>query len=251
MAEDRAGDGRWVVRGSAGAAGGRPVLAVTPRQGGAAVWAEAGAIRGLRNPGGAFERAARLGAGDGRSPAGLAMAPDGRVLAAWGAELPGGTIVVSAADRRVRGGWRGLGDIGVGARPTVGMNAAGDAVVAWPASDADGRAGIEGVARMAGGAWRTITIVRLTACGCTYAVDSVAVDGAGAAHVVWSRGGSRDGAVTALATREAGEARWRHRGLGAAAADAATVSAGAGRGAAVAWVGADGGVRVRVRTHGR
>ncbi len=253
MAEDRTGKGRWILRGSSVGARGRPALAVTPRMGGAAIWVENGRVRAARNPGGVFERSVQLSDADAQGTAGVAVSPGGVALGAWGASLPGGTVVISAADRRARGGWRALGDIGLGARPSVAVNAAGIAAVAWPVADDDGRSGIEGVARGADGEWRTLTIVRRTECGCQYTVAATAVDGAGALHVSWSREGGRGPAVGVISTREAGGGPWRHRGVGPQADIAPRLSTGAGRGAAAIWTtpGDTGAVRVRVRGHRR
>ncbi len=83
----------------------------------------------------------RLAGRDPDSPA-LAYGRAGRTLAAWGTRLPGGTMVLAAAERpNATRRWRDLGDLGVGAAPVVGSNARGDAIIAWASADDAGRAG--------------------------------------------------------------------------------------------------------------
>lgn len=252
MAERRAGRADWAIRGLSAGARSRPVLAVTPRRGGAAIWVEGGRVRTAYNPAGIFRPTVQLDDADGEAPAAVAMSPAGGAIAAWGASLPGGTVVLSAAERRSGGGWRTLGDVGLGSRPAVAMNGGGDALVAWPVADDDGRAGVDGVARRAGGDWEPVTIVRRSACGCTYTVGSVAVDGAGAMYVAWSRAEGRTSPVSAVATREAGAGAWRSTTIASPVDAAPRLAAGAGRGAVAVWAadGRGGGVRVRSAARG-
>lgn len=255
MAEDRAGTGRWAIRGSSVGTRGRPALAVTPRRGGAVLWTDDGRVRAARNPGGVFERTVQLSDANGLDPVTVAMSPAGATLSAWGASLPGGTMVLSAAERGVDGGWRALGDIGLGQRPWAALNARGDAAVAWPvAAGQEGGAGIEGSTRRAGRDWEPAIVVPRAQCGCDYVVGSSAVDGSGAIHVSWLRTGTAaPTAVVAVATRAASGGPWRRVTLGNRADAAPRLTADAGGGAAAVWAaaGSGGGVWASAHAGGR
>lgn len=251
MAARPAGRARWTVRRSRLAVGGRPALLVSPGRGGIAMWTAEGSLWAAHDTGDGFEPAVRLAGRDPDSPA-LAYSRAGRTLAAWGTRLPGGTIVLAAAERlSAARRWRDLGDLGVGSAPMVGGNARGDAIIAWASADDAGRAGIEAVTRRAGGGWVPTTIRPRGACDCEYELGGAVVDGTGDAAVSWRRRDETGDGAAAIATRPRSGSRWRIRRVGPVPDyGPPSLAASAGRTAGAVWAssGDDGGVRTRIRS---
>lgn len=254
MAVRAAGRARWTVRRSQLMAGGRPALLAGPGRSGIAMWVGAGSLWASHDPGDGFEPAVRLAGRDPDSPA-LAYGRAGRTLAAWGTRLPGGTMVLAAAERpNAARRWRDLGDLGVGAAPVVGSNARGDAIIAWASADDAGRAGIEAVTRRAGGGWVPSTIRPRDVCDCEYELGGAVVDGTGGAAVSWRRRDQRGDGAAAIATRSRTASRWRVRRVGPVpdyGPPSLTASAGRAAGAVWASSGDDGGVHTRIRSGAR
>jgi hypothetical protein len=243
--------GRWRIGASAIVTAGRPALATGAGGNGVAAWVTDGRVAVARATAAGFERPELAGSGDSPIPA-LSMAGSGRLLAGWRTTLPGGTTVVGAAAGGPTGELRQLGDVGVGDGPRVGINARGDAAVAWSLADRDGdRAGVQALVARAGGSFVPSSVVRPAACQCTYAVAEVAIDGAGGPVVAWRRTSRRAADVAAVSSRAGAGGPWRAIALRPTPeVNGVALAVDGTPGAAVAWVypsGARAMLRGRVR----
>jgi hypothetical protein len=181
----------------------------------------------------------------------MAMGSGGRLVVAWRTRLPGGTAVVGAAVTDEEGRVRNLGDLAVGDDPRAGMNARGDAAVAWVVSDTGGdRGGVAAVAARSGGPWRPVSVVRQSRCACRSAVADVAVDGAGGLLVAWRRYSRRAADLAAVTARSATGRRRSAAMRPAPDAAAADLATDGGPGAAALWT-SGGVVGVLVRAGSR
>jgi hypothetical protein len=229
---------------------GRPALVTGAAGNGAAAWTADGRVFLARSTPSGFERPLRIGDGDSPVPS-MAMGSGGRLVVAWRTRLPGGTAVVGAAVTDEEGRVRNLGDLAVGDDPRAGMNARGDAAVAWVVSDTGGdRGGVAAVAARSGGPWRPVSVVRQSLCACRYAVADVAVDGAGGLLVAWRRYSRRAADLAAVTARSATGRRRSAAMRPAPDAAAADLATDGGPGAAALWT-SGGVVGVLVRAGSR
>ncbi len=224
-----------------------PAIALSAGSGALVAWTADQRTWASRTVDGAFEPPVELSSEDSGSPV-AALSPSGVGLAAWAADLPGGSSVVLGAGRTTPAReWGASRDLGIGEVPRAAINDRGDAVVAWSLAGPGAPQGIEATTRSGRGPWRATTVVPRSNCRCVLSVGSAAIDGSGNALVGWRRAdGSGAGSGGAAASR-VGASDWTRAVLTPGRVrEAPTVAAGRDAGGIAVWAeeGSPAGIRV-------
>ena len=242
------GGARWQVRSAGVMTPGPepPSLSLSPGRGALAAWVDDGRVMASRTVDGDFERPVPMSDPDSSSP-GASLGPSGAALVAWSARLPGGTRVLQAAGRPEDAPrWGSADDVGIGGAAVVGVNDAGDAVIAWGTGQAGGEQSVETGMSRRGGDWRASTIVAPRSCDCELSAVAAAVDGRGRAAVAWRRDDGTEGDAGGAATLAPGGDTWdKARIPPTRVAGSPAVAAAQTAGIVAVWAaaGAGGGVR--------